>query len=107
MHGKHRRTNGWQRPYHPLQVMTWLLLPVFIALFYSVCVPNLGSVALQASFGTVTGVLGVVTCTFAFTAAYIDPAVPSSTESGSGLNQFLLPQLPVECSRRFTSLSRV
>jgi hypothetical protein len=70
----YRRKHGWQRPYHPLQIATWVLFPLFVALFYGVCIPNLNTVALQAGLGAVTGVLAVVTGFLAFKATVIDPA---------------------------------
>ena len=67
------RSNGWERPYHPLQIVTWIIFPFLIALFYGVCLTNLGSVTLQASLGSITGVLAIVTLILDILTAKVNP----------------------------------
>lgn len=34
-----RRINGWQYPYHPLQVVTWILFPVLLLQYFLFLMP--------------------------------------------------------------------
>ena len=68
-----QRVHGMERPFHPLQIATWVCFPLFLGLFYGVCIPNLGSVALQASLGTVTGVAGIITLAYTMRTVYANP----------------------------------
>ncbi len=45
------RRNGWQRPYHPLQVGSWVIFVVFVVGFGAVLAPSLGTGA-AAGVGT-------------------------------------------------------
>lgn len=70
------RTHGFERPYHPLQLATWVIFPLFTALYYGVSIPNMESVAWQASLGSLNGVLGAAVVFLGFKTAYTDPRSP-------------------------------
>lgn len=36
-----RRRNGWEKPFDPLQIATWILFPVLICGYYAFFVPVL------------------------------------------------------------------
>ena len=68
-----RRQNGYQLPFHPLQVVTWFVVPFFVAIFYGICLPNMTSPGEMIGLGVVNFLLGAVSVCFALAASRKDP----------------------------------
>lgn len=67
------RQNGWEKPFHGLQVVTWIVFPVFIASFFAFYTPLLEMSA--AILGTAAyAIASIVVIYSAFKCTSIDPA---------------------------------
>merc|ERR1719487_2163734 len=65
-----RRSNGFQQPFHPLQIVSWVVFGLDAILFSTVCVPLVQAVLLQAvlALSYLTGTLVLVWSTAKATA---------------------------------------
>jgi len=79
------RKNGFQRPFEPLQAMTWLLLCSMIIVFYGLIIPQSG-LAVQAALGVVYGVLVLISVWSGFVACATDPADDNVLQRMSDIN---------------------
>jgi hypothetical protein len=74
------RTTGWERPWHNLQLGSWVLLPMLVAGFYAVCTPALDEVAAIIT-GVVFGICAVATGAAACITTSIDPGIGTDGEA--------------------------
>ena len=67
------KTNGFSRPFHPLQVFSWFLFPVDFILFYLLFLPQLSAIWIIAMLGILHAVLTILVFKFAYDCTKCDP----------------------------------
>ena len=69
------RKNGLERPYSGSQVVTWVLLPILLILFYLFITPVVSKTEAAVS-GVLYSILMVVACAAAYKTCSVDPMDP-------------------------------
>lgn len=67
------RVHGYNRPFHPLQVATWIVFPLLIGLFYGVCVPNFQTMGERVGLGVIVALAAGAVMGLGFYTGYTDP----------------------------------
>ncbi|CAG9318014.1 unnamed protein product [Blepharisma stoltei] len=92
---KYMVRNGFTRPYHPLQVLSWAIVLILAGTFYSLTLPPL-YLDMQVLSGISYSIISIVMCIFGFKVTSIDPTDPAvlaafnSQISGYSLNSIEL-----------------
>lgn len=73
-HKRTRRVHGMNAPYHPLQILTWIIYPLLIIQYYVLVMPLLGSLIFQVITGIIFGISAIVAVAAGGITATIDPA---------------------------------
>ena len=76
-----RRVNGFSRPFHPLQLLSWSVLAIFIASFHLLCIPALLHHMLLPVFVVLLWCCTAAVVALAFTCCSRDPSVARSSSS--------------------------
>ena len=96
---KPRRTNGFERPLHLLQVLTWILLLVLLALYFAFLYPLLWTVN---SANVALTVVFCASCALAIGAGYTTCAIDPIDDALTGMNpRYFI----ITCSNTFTYIS--
>jgi hypothetical protein len=68
------RVHGMNPPYHPLQVLTWIIYPLLIVQYFLLVMPLLGSLVVQIITAVVFGISAIVAVVAGGLTATINPA---------------------------------
>ncbi|CAG9322226.1 unnamed protein product [Blepharisma stoltei] len=93
------KKNGFQRPFHMLQIIAWTLVGLITVLFYILVIPIFPG-ELQIILGVVFSVFFAFTLIFGFLCTYLDPTDPSIHEELAAkkeMRDFDLKKYPKIC----------
>mmetsp|Transcript_26202 Transcript_26202/g.44181 ORF Transcript_26202/g.44181 Transcript_26202/m.44181 type:complete len:375 (-) Transcript_26202:163-1287(-) len=68
------RVHGMNAPYHPLQILTWIIYPLLVIQYYVLMMPLLGSLIFQVITGVIFGISAIVAVVAGGITATSDPA---------------------------------
>lgn len=69
-----KRVHGMRAPYHPLQIITWVIYPLLIVQFFCLVFPLLNSLVVRIVTSIVFGVSAIAALVTGGLTATIDPA---------------------------------
>lgn len=70
-----RRLNGLQYPWHPLQVVTWVLFPALLAQYFLFLMPLMWSnIILVCILSLIFGISSIIAAVAGYATCAIDPA---------------------------------
>jgi hypothetical protein len=68
------RVHGMQAPFHPLQILTWIIYPLLIVQFFLLVMPLLNSLAVQIITACIFGISSIAALVAGGVTATIDPS---------------------------------
>lgn len=68
------RVHGMQAPFHPLQILTWIIYPLLVVHYFLLVMPLLNSLVVKIITACIFGISAIVAVVAGGLTATIDPA---------------------------------